>query len=281
MPKEILIPADIRQQIYTIRGLQVMLDEDLAGLYQVPTKVLNQAVKRNLARFPEMFYFRLTKTEYANLRSQIVTSKGKGGRRYFPHVFTEQGVAMLSVVLKSKVAVQVSVRIITEFVAMRKIIQANSQIFTRLDLVEQKQLETEKKINQVVDALAGNDDRPKQKLYFDGQVFDAHTFVSKLIRSAKAEIILIDNFIDETVLLLLTKRKVGVDATIYCKHINAELSLDLEKHNAQYPPIQLKVLTSAHDRFLIVDSKDIYHFGASLKDLGKKWCAVSNRRLIA
>lgn len=204
-----------------------------------------------------------------------MTSNGKGGRRYYPHAFTEQGVAMLSGVLKSKVAVRVSIQIMTEFVAMRKMIQANSQIFTRLDIVEQKQLESDKKFDQVFTALASHDDIPQQKLFFDGQIFDAHLFASKLVRSAKKSIILIDNFIDETVLALLTKRKRGVTTTIYCKRINNYLALDLEKHNSQYPPIKIIERSESHDRFMIIDKKNIYHFGASIKDLGKKWCAVT------
>lgn len=276
--------SDIRSHIYNIRGVQVMLDEDLALLYQVQTKVLNQSVKRNIDRFPDIFYFQLSKNEYSNLksqnaissqRSQFVTFDKEKRRKYLPYVFTEQGVAMLSGVLKSEVAVHVSIQIMSEFVAMRKIIQTNSQLFTRLDMVEQKQLQTDQKLNQVFDALAGHDDIPKQKLYFDGEVFDAHIFVSKLIRSAKESIILVDNFVDETVLSIFTKRRNAVKATIYCKKISSDLALDLKRHNSQYSPIELKELSSSHDRFLILDHVNIYHFGASIKDLGKKWCAVS------
>jgi len=286
MPKEIMISSDIRQRIYTLRGFQVMIDEDLAVLYGTSTMRLNEQVKRNRARFPDQFCFQLTKNEYVNLRSQIATSNlisqiaiskdvKRGGRRKLPYAFTEQGVAMLSGVLKSKVAVRVSIQIMSEFVAMRKVIQSNAQIFTRLDNIEQKQIEADKKIDQVFNALAGHDDIPKQKLYFDGQVFDAHVFVSKLIRTAKTKIILVDNFVDESVLMLLTKRRKNVSAVIYCGKISSELALDVKKHNAQYPLIELKVLTTAHDRFLIIDGNYIYHFGASIKDLGKKWCAVS------
>lgn len=284
MPKEILIPPDIRQQIYTIRGVQIMLDEDLAVLYKVSTKRLNEQVKRNQDRFPEEFCFQLSRDEHLNLKSQLVTSSLRSQiatlnkrvrRKYLPYVFTEQGVAMLSGVLKSSVAVRISIQIMTQFVAMRKLIQANSQIFTRLDIVEQKQLEADKKFDQVFTALASADNIPKQKLYFDGQTFDAHLFISKLIRSAKKSIIVIDNFIDETVLSLLTKRKQGVTAIIYCKKVSSELSLDLARHNSQYSPIKINELAVSHDRFLIIDEQNIYHFGASIKDLGKKWCAVS------
>lgn len=265
-----------------------MLDEDLAVLYKVLTKRLNEQVKRNQDRFPQEFCFKLTATEHSNLKSQfatsnlisqIVISKKQGGRRKLPFAFTEQGVAMLSGVLKSDIAVHISIQIMSEFVSMRKIIQINSQVLTRMDKIETKQIldksDTDKKFNQVFDALASNKDLPRQSLFFDGQTFDAHLFVSKLIRSAKREIILIDNFIDETVLLLLTKRKPRVAVTLYCKNINSDLSLDLKKHNSQYPSIEIKELNYSHDRFLIIDNKFIYHFGASIKDLGKKWCAVS------
>mgnify|MGYP001598315381 CR=1 FL=1 len=279
---------DIRSHIYSVRGVQIMLDEDLATLYNITTKVLNQSVKRNIDRFPQDFCFQLTKIEYDNLKSQFVTSnlisqfavsKKHGGRRKLPFAFTEQGVAMLSGVLKSDVAVHISIQIMSEFVSMRKTIQINSHVLTRIDKIETKQIldknDTDRKFKQVFDALSSDKDIPKQSLFFDGQTFDAYLFVSKLIKSAKQEIVLIDNFIDETVLLLLNKRKSGVVATIYSKNINSNLLLDLKKYNSQYPPIEIKKLNSSHDRFLIIDNKYIYHFGASIKDLGKKWCAVS------
>lgn len=294
LDNQLTFSDDIRSHIHNIRGVQVMLDEELATLYGVATKRLNEQVKRNIERFPDQFCFQLTKVEYQNLKSQIATSNtisrlqiatlnqrsqlvtfDYGGRRKLPFVFTEQGVAMLSGVLKSEVAVRVSIQIMSEFVAMRKVIQTNSQIFTRLEVVEQKQLVTDQKINQVFDALAGHDEIPKQKLYFDGETFDAHIFVSKIIRSANESIILVDNFVDEAVLALLTKRKDAVKATIYCKKISSDLRLDLKKHNSQYPPIEINEFSNSHDRFLIIDHLNIYHFGASIKDLGKKWCAVS------
>jgi len=265
-----------------------MLDEDLAVLYQIKTMVLNQSVKRNIDRFPISFCFQLTEDDYNDLRSQfatsnlisqIVISKKHGGRRKLPFVFTEQGVAMLSGVLKSKVAIAMSIQIMSEFVAMRKTVQNNLAILSRLDNVEQKQIvnkiDTDKKFDQIFDALASHDDIPKQKIFFDGEVFDAHKFVSNIVRSAKAEIILVDNFIDDTVLSLFIKRKSGVKVTIYCKNVTAQIANDLKKYNAQYPPVEIKEFTQSHDRFLIIDNKDIYHFGASLKDLGKKWFAVS------
>jgi len=259
---------DIRSHIYSVRGVQIMLDEDLAILYGSSTMRLNEQVKRNKSRFPQEFCFQLTKIEYDNLISQIAISKKHGGRRKLPFAFTEQGVAMLSGVLNSDIAIHISIQIMSEFVSMRKLIQVNSQLFARIDNIEQKQIsdkdDTDKKFNQVFDALAGNKDIPKQNLFFDGQTFDAYLFVSKLIRSAEREIILIDNFVDETIFMLLGKHKTGVAVTIYSKNINSK-----------YPSIEIKELNFSHDRFLIIDSKYIYHFGASIKDLGKKWCAVS------
>jgi hypothetical protein len=286
----VLIKADtISGKIYLIRGHQVMLDRDLAELYGVETKVLNQAVKRNIARFPNAFRFQLDEEELVNLRSQIVTSREKsdlrsqsvtlnkqhGGRRYSPFVFTEQGVAMLSAVLRSKTAVNVSIQIMQAFVAMRRFMLSNAEMFQRLDSLEIRQLHTEKKVDAVLDAISMQDLVPKQGIFFDGQIFDAYAFASKLIRRAKDSIALIDNYIDDTVLTLLSKRRKDVSARVYTKSVSKQLQLDLEKHNAQYAPIEIVPFGDAHDRFLILDNRDIYHLGASLKDLGKKWFAFS------
>lgn len=266
----------IQNLIYTIRGLQVMLDSDLAELYDVETKVFNQAVKRNIIRFPDIFRFQLSLDEYDSLKSQIVTSNtSRGGRRYLPYAFTEQGVAMLSSVLRSKTAVKVSIQIMNAFVNMRKLISQNAGIFQRLDKVEYKQLKTDEKFEKLFDALQSKDLEPKQGIFFDGQIFDAYKFVSGLIRKANKSILLIDNYIDETVLDLLTKKKKNVLVTIFTNKITKAMLLDVEKFNSQYPTLELKEFTKAHDRFLIMDNKDVYHFGASLKDLGKKWFAFS------
>lgn len=278
--KTLLVPKiGIRDKIYTVRNVQVMLDEDLARLYGVETKVLNQALKRNIDRFPEEFCFQLTKLEHINLRSQIVTSNNKGGRRYLPYAFTEQGVAMLSAVLKSKTAIRVSIQIMNAFVQMRKHVNAYAQLYQKVHDIEKEQvlfkIKTDKRFDRVFNALAANDVIPKQKIFFEEQVFDAHKFVSDIIRSAKKEIILIDNFIDDTVLSLFAKRKNDVKVIIYCKKITQEVRVDLKKFNSQYPPVKIKEFTLSHDRFLILDRHDIYHFGASLKDLGKRWFAVS------
>ncbi|MDK2831665.1 MAG: hypothetical protein PWQ75_1417 [Methanolobus sp.] len=287
---ELTVIEDIQSQIYTIRGVQVMLDEDLASLYHVETRVLNQAVKRNKDRFPEQFCFQLTAEEYELLRSQIVILEGDAAltsqdvtlesrrgkhRKYLPYAFTEQGVAMLSAVLKSNVAVQMSVQIINAFVAMRRFISSNAHIFQRLDTLEIKQLETDKKINHVLNAIESKEIQPKQGIFFEGQIFDAYNFVADLIRTARTSITIIDNYVDDTVLTHLTKRNDGVDVTIFTKTISKQLALDLKKFNSQYPPIEIREFKNSHDRFMIIDDKTVYHFGASLKDLGKKWFAFS------
>lgn len=278
MKQELMTLTDkhIQEKIYNIRNLQVMIDRDIATLYEVETKVLNQAVKRNLERFPKEFCFQLTDKEFYNWKSQFVTSnKDKMGLRKVPYAFTEQGVAMLSAVLKSETAVKMSIYIMQAFVAMRKFVNQNANIFMRLDKVEQKQIETDLKLNKVFNAIEEKGIKPKNGIFFDGQVFDAHVFVSKLIKSAQSSLLLIDNYIDESVLMLLTKRSKNVDAVIYTKNIDRKLRLDIDRHNKQYPEIKVKEFDKSHDRFLIVDNKTIYHIGASLKDLGKRWFAFS------
>lgn len=283
----------IQDKIYTIRGVQIMLDEDLAVLYGVETKNLNKAVNRNMDRFPEKFRFQLTQEEYDNLKFQIGTSsldaslrsqfvtleKQHGGRRYLPYVFTEQGVSMLSAVLRSKTAIEVSIKIIDSFVNMRKFLSQNASLFTRIESIEKRQISYEikndTKVDAILNAIEEKGTPQKQHIFYDGQIFDAYLFVSDIIKSAKSSIKLIDNYIDESTLVLFTKRDAKVDMKIYTKTISKQLKLDLEKHNAQYPKIDIEIFDLSHDRFLIIDEKDIYHFGASLKDLGKKWFAVS------
>ncbi len=274
MKDAIAKPDKIKDKIHAIRGKQVMLDSDLAELYGVEVRVLNQAVKRNKERFPEEFMFQLTKEEYKLLRSQIVISSW-GGRRYLPYAFTEQGVAMLSAVLKSKTAVEVSIRIMKAFVAMRRFITGKAEIFARLERVEYRIAEHDKEFEKVFNALGSKEIRPSQGIFFDGQIFDAYKFVCDLIRSAKKSVVLMDNYIDESVFTLLTKRNSNVRAIIYVGKITKQIMLDLKKYNAQYPPVEVKELKNIHDRFLIIDNKDVYHIGASLKDLGKKMFAFS------
>jgi ORF6N domain len=272
---ETIKTKNIQSLIFTFRDTQVMIDKDLAELYQVETKVLNQAVKRNLNRFPEMFRFQLSDSE----KNELVTNCDRFGKLKHssvnPYVFTEQGVAMLSAVLRSEVAVNVSIQIIQAFVEMKKFISSNAGIFQRLDNIERKQILADQKFEQVFKALEDKSITAIQGIFFDGQIFDAYTLIADIIRSAKKSIVLIDNYIDDSVLNQLVKRNKNVSATIYSKPADKITKQDVEKHNKQYPKIELKKLNTAHDRFLILDNKTVYHFGASLKDAGKKWFAFS------
>lgn len=277
---ELIKYEDIRSRIDTIRGLQVMIDRDLASLYDVETRVLNQAVKRNSERFPDEYCFQLNDEEFSNWKSQIVMSnEDRMGLRRPPYAFTEQGVAMLSAVLRSETAVKVSIQIINAFVTMRRFIAANAQIFHRLDSVEQKQLEykaeTDEKFDRIFNAIESKEITPKQGIFFDGQIFDAYKFVADLIRTAQKSIILIDNYIDDSVLTILTKRRKNVKAILLTKYISSQMVLDVKKYNEQYPVIEIREFKNSHDRFIIIDNITVYHFGASLKDLGKKWFAFS------
>ena len=273
-----LLPVRIESLIYTIRDQPVMIDRDLARLYGVETKVLNQAVKRNVQRFPQDFMFQLTKEEC--LRSQIVTLKeGRGHHlKYMPYVFTENGVAMLSSVLRSEKAIEVNIRIMRAFSAMRNFLVNNAAIFQRMDQLEMKQLKTDEKVDAILDRL-GDNEKPKEGIFFNGQIFDAYALVADLIRQAKTHIVVIDNYLDDTVLVQLAKRKPGVTVDIYDGHITKQLRQDVEKHNEQYPGVTLHNYTKAHDRFLIID-EDVYHIGASLKDLGKKLFAFSKMEVM-
>ena len=279
---EIIKTSQIQNQIFTFRNIQVMIDRDLAAMYQVETRVLNQAVKRNIERFPEVFRFQLNLDEFEVWKSQIVMSNAdKQGLRKAPYVFTEQGIAMLSAMLRSDIAIQVSIQIMNAFVATRKFISTNAAVFQRIENIEEKQLINDQKFKQLFKALEEKSLTPKQGVFYDGQVFDAYVFVADLIKSANSSILLIDNYIDEAVLQLFTKRKKNVSVTIYTKNITKVLKQDLEKYNTQYPKITIKKFSKAHDRFLIIDKTTVYHFGASLKDLGKKWFAFSKMEMEA
>ena len=274
--KSSIIPKEIRNLIYTIRGKQVMLDSDLASLYQVETKNLNKAVKRNIERFPASFCFQLTEKEVENLRFQFGTSSlNYGGRRYLPYAFTEQGVAMASAILRSDIAVRMSVQIMEAFVEMRRMLISNASLFHRLDNIELKQLEADQKFEEIFKALESDKLHSEKGIFYNGQVFDAYTFVSDIIRKAGSSIILLDNYVDDTVLTLLGKRNDNVTATILTKSISHQLRLDLQRYNSQYTVIDIEIFSDAHDRFLIIDNTELYHIGASLKDLGKKWFAFS------
>ena len=282
----LMIPDNsIRNLIKTIRNQQVMLDSDLAVLYGVETKVLNQAVNRNIERFPEDFMFQLTWEECENLRPQIVTSisrsqivtlKLKQGDniKYLPYAFNEQGVAMLSSVLHSPIAIEANIRIMRAFVGIRHFINENAKLFQRIETIEYHQLETDKRIDEVFCLLDKKKEYPSEGIFFDGQIFDAYIFVSNLIKKAQKEIILIDNYIDESVLNILSKRNENVDVTIYTSKISNQFKLDLERYNSKYQPITVENFNKSHDRFLIIDN-EVYHIGASLKDLGRKWFAFS------
>lgn len=266
---------DIQPMIKVIRGQQVMLDSDLSALYGVETRRLNEQVKRNIERFPDDFMFQLRKKELDNLMSQNATSSW-GGTRKLPYAFTEQGIAMLSSVLKSQTAVEVNIRIMRAFITMRRFIATNAQLFQRLETIEYHQLEmkqhqevTDRRIDEVFKRL-DTDIPPMQGIFYDGQVFDAYRFVSDLIRKAKQSIVLIDNYVDDTVLTLLDKRSEGVSATIYTQRVSSQFQLDVDRHNSQYPLIEIKRFNKAHDRFLLIDN-EVYHIGASIKGLGKKW----------
>ena len=264
----------IQNKIFTLRDLQVMLDADFAELYGVQTKQLNKAVNRNLDRFPEGFRFQLTQQEFDNLRFHFGTSSEHGGRRYLPFAFTEQGVSMLSAVLRSTTAVQVSIKIIETFVSMRRFITQNAGIFDRFERIEQRLSIHDENFNKIFDAIEDKSIKPKQGIFYDGQIFDAYVFVSELIKSAKKNIVLFDNYVDESVLMLLSKRVSTCQVNIYTKTISKQLELDLQKHNAQYPHAEIKKFNLSYDRFLLIDD-EVYHIGASLKDLGKKWFAFS------
>ena len=274
----------IENIIHIIRGQQVMIDSDLARLYGVETKYLKRSVKANIKRFPSDFMFELDPSEFNSLRCKNCTSNDKsqrGGTRYMPFVFTEQGVAMLSGVLKSDTAIEVNIRIMRAFIAMRSFIMSNAQIFQRLETVEHHQLlmqkhqsETDRKIEEILSRLDDKEVAPIEGFFYEGQIFDAYTLISDLVRKADIRIILIDNYVDDRVLKTLDKRKDGVSATVFTNPRNSQINLDIRRHNAQYPAISLRHCTNVHDRFLIIDDT-VYFIGGSIKDLGKKIVAFS------
>ena len=265
------LTTTIENKIYIIRGQQVMIDRDIAQLYGVETRVLNQAVKRNEDRFPEEFCFQLDDSEFENWISQIVISNSeKMGLRKKPYAFTEQDVAMLSAVLKSETAIKMSIQIMKAFVAMRKFMLLNAQVFQRLDNIEKHQLTTDNKIEELFDRMDKYKREDKQGIFFQGQIFDAYSKFESFIAQAKTEIILIDGYVDLTVLDRLAKKKKNVTVEIYTDAKTKLTAQDVQKFNAQYPQLNLNYTSKMHDRFLIIDKKTLYHIGASLKDLGKK-----------
>ena len=274
MNELIINEQTIQNKICTIRGMQVMLDRDLAELYGVETRALKQAVKRNIERFPADFMLEATDEDINFMVSQSVipSKKHLGGAK--PFMFTEQGVANLSSVLTSPIAIEMNIKIIRAFVAVRKLFIQNIAMFERFERIEQRLSIYDDNFNKLFDAIESKELKPKQGIFYEGQIFDAYAFVSELIKSAKKSIILIDNYVDETVLTMLSKNQ-EVQISIYTKTISKQFKLDLEKYNSQYKTLTLKEFDLSHDRFLLIDD-EIYHIGASLKDLGKKWFGFSN-----
>lgn len=278
---QLAVPT-IQSKIALIRDQQVLLDRDLARFYGVEVSQMNRQVKRNIERFPEDFMFQLTKAENEALKCQFGISKQRGGDRRLPYAFTEQGVAMLSGLLRSEVAIAANIMIMRAFVTMRRFLTMNAQIYQRLDRIEGQQLidnqwraETESEIETILDKLEEKTPSPTaEQIFATGCIWDAWQFVSELIRGAKVRIILIDNYVDDRVLTLLCKRKEGVSATIHTRY-NQHFLLDLEKHNQQYSAITaVQIPHKHHDRFLVIDDV-VYLLGASVKDMGTGLCAIT------
>ena len=266
--------GEVESRIFTIRGVQVILDRDLAELYGVKTFRLNEQVKRNIKRFPERYRFQLTEDETNELIANCDRFQTLKHSSYCPYAFTEHGVVMLSSVLHSDEAIEISGRVVDAFVAMRRFLAANASIFQRLEHIEYKLIENDHKFDQVFAKLEEKALEPKQGIFFEGQIYDAYELICNLIKSASKRIVLVDNYVDYTVLTMLDKREPGVTATIYTQKAGDQFKLDIAKHDAQYPPIPVWIFKMSHDRFLIIDDL-VYHVGASIKDLGKKWFAVS------
>ena len=293
-----LTNEDIKNLIYTIRGKQVMLDSDVAMLYHYPTKRINETVNRNKQRFPENFCFQLTDEEYEalrcknvtlnqdtiqenidnSLRSQFATLNeniGRGKhRKYLPYAFTEQGIAMLSGLLKNDIAIQVSINIMNAFVEMRKFLMINGQVFERLTNVEYQLQEHNKKFDEVFNQLQ-LEENIKQRIFLDGQIYDAYSIIVDIIKRANSKILIIDNYIDDSVLKMLAKKKNYVEVVILTSDKSNIENLDVKKFNKEYPILKVAKTNKFHDRFIVIDNKEMYHLGASIKDLGKKCFAIN------
>lgn len=275
--QEKLLNKDIKNLIYTIRGMQVMLDSDVANLFKYTTKNINKSVKNNAERFPEYYCFQLTTKEYNSLmtRRYNITKIGRSNnRKYLPYVFTEYGITMLAALLKSEVAVNISIKIVNTFMQMRKNFSENNQVFERLTSLEYKLLEQEKKINNILGELKF-EENIKQKIFFKGQIYDAYSIIIDIIKSANKKILIIDNYIDDNVLKMLSKKKKDVEVTILTSIKSNIEKLDIKKFNKEYPILKLEKTNKFHDRFIIVDNKEMYHLGASIKDLGKKCFGIN------
>jgi hypothetical protein len=269
-----LIKSEIESRIFTIRGMQVMIDRDLAEFFQTSTKRLNEQVKRNTIRFPDSFYFQLDKNEKEELVAICDRLKSLRHSTSFPFAFTEHGIAMVATILRTQIAAKMSIHIINSFIFFRNNVNLGQLLYQRINSIESRVIEEAKRIDLIFSKL-DRELKPKSGIFFNDKIFDAYVFSSELIAKSKKSIILIDNYIDETTLLQLSKRSKKVRCIIYTEKITSRLKLDLEKHNAQYDPIEICILKNAHDRFLILDEKELYHLGASLKDLGKRWFAFS------
>ncbi len=268
--------------IYTIRGKQVMLDSDVARLYHYPTKRINEAVRRNQERFPENFCFQLSENEVESMWSQFATASEKienmwsqsvttskaldnkfRNKKYLPYAFTEQGIAMLSGLLKNDIAIQVSINIMNAFVEMRKFILNNGQVFERLTNVEYKMLEHDKKFDEVFNELQKNKDEEfKQQIFFNGQIYDSYSLIIDIIKTAQEKILIIDNYIDDTILKMLAKKNKNVEVVILTSEKSNISKLDMQKFNKEYPTLKLAKTNKFHDRFMIIDNKELYHIGA-------------------
>lgn len=274
--------ATIKSLIYVIRGRQVMMDSDLATLYQVETGALNRSVKRNIKRFPEDFCFQLTDSEYENLKCQIGISSldenGYGGRRYLPYVFTEQGISMLSAVLHSETAINVSIGIMRTFVEMRKFLANNSLMLDRINEIEMKQLEYQNSADEKFDRIfnyISEHEEVSQKIFFNGQIYDAFSLLVDLVLRAEKKLVLVDNYVDIGTLNILAKKRSDVEVILYTIKKTKLSQKDVNNFNQQYPTLEVKYTEIFHDRFLIVDDIYAYHIGASIKDAGKKCFAIN------
>ena len=274
---------EIKKLIFTIRGKQVMLDSDVAMLYHYETKKINQAVKRNIDRFPERFCFKLTEEELETMWSQIVTTSKLEdnkyrSKKYLPYVFTEQGIAMLSGLLKNEVAVQVSIKIMDAFVEMRKYINLNKHLFEKVitmeSKIDKKFIEYDKKFDEVFDQLQ-HEENIKQKIFFEGQIYDAYSLIIDIIKKANNKILIIDNYIDDSVLKMLTKKNKNVEVVILTSEKSNIQKIDIQKFNKEYPILKVAKTNKFHDRFIVIDNKEMYHLGASIKDLGKKCFGIN------
>lgn len=274
---------EIKNLIYTIRGKQVMLDSDVAMLYNYETKKVNQAVKRNIDRFPERFCFQLTEKELEIMWSQIVTTSKLEdnkyrSKKYLPYVFTEQGIAMLSGILKSEIAVQISIKIMDAFVEMRKFISINNSLFEKVINIENKMdkkfIENDKKFNIIFDQLQ-LEENIKQRVFFEGQIYDEYSVIIDIIKKANKSILIIDNYVDDSILKMLTKKKSSVEVVILTSNKSNIQNIDIQKFNKEYPILKIAKTNKFHDRFIVIDSREMYHLGASIKDLGKKCFGIN------